>query len=97
MRSTRRVRPLTTIAWRMGHIAVGVFGMRTAAHFDGPVMDDGTVDWPTTADGGLALLDAQHAAWTSHVRASMTTGCGSRAGPPRGRKPSGRSPHWCCT
>src|SRR6516225_5044510 len=25
--------PLTTIAWRMGHMAIGVFGARAANHF----------------------------------------------------------------
>jgi hypothetical protein len=27
--------PLTTIAWRLAHVIVGVFGMRNAAHFGG--------------------------------------------------------------
>ncbi len=25
--------PVTTIAWRMAHVSVGVFGMRAASHF----------------------------------------------------------------
>src|SRR3984885_15723066 len=28
--------PVTTIAWRLAHIIVGVFGSRNASHFDGP-------------------------------------------------------------
>src|SRR4051794_27161378 len=28
--------PVTTIAWRLAHIIIGVFGMRTASHFGGP-------------------------------------------------------------
>ncbi|MBO0776643.1 MAG: DinB family protein, partial [Actinobacteria bacterium] len=28
--------PVTTIAWRLAHVIVGVFGMRSAAHFGGP-------------------------------------------------------------
>jgi DinB superfamily len=28
--------PVTTIAWRLGHIIVGVLGMRVASHFGGP-------------------------------------------------------------
>jgi hypothetical protein len=31
--------PVTTIAWRLGHVIVGVFGARNAAHFGGPRMD----------------------------------------------------------
>jgi len=32
--------PVTTIAWRLGHIIVGVFGMRNASHFGGPPKSD---------------------------------------------------------
>ena len=28
--------PVTTIAWRIGHLVVGVFGARNHAHFGGP-------------------------------------------------------------
>src|SRR5439155_21377212 len=31
--------PVTTIAWRLGHLVVGVFGQRNAAHFGGPPCD----------------------------------------------------------
>jgi hypothetical protein len=31
--------PVTTVAWRLGHVIVGVFGARNAAHFGGPAMD----------------------------------------------------------
>src|SRR5688572_12184978 len=48
--------PVTTIAWRIGHITVGVLGMRNASHFDGPAMDYQSVDWPASADEALALL-----------------------------------------
>jgi hypothetical protein len=37
--------PVTTIAWRIGHLVVGVFGMRVAAHFGGPEMDDNYQAW----------------------------------------------------
>src|SRR5690242_2576824 len=29
--------PFTTIAWRLGHVVVGVLAMRNAAHFGAPV------------------------------------------------------------
>lgn len=31
--------PVTTIAWRLAHIIVGVFAMRNASHFGGPPAD----------------------------------------------------------
>ena len=31
--------PVTTIAWRFGHLIVGVLGMRVASHFAGPAVD----------------------------------------------------------
>src|SRR5689334_9707902 len=33
------VAPFTTIAWRLAHVIVGVFGMRNASHFGGPALD----------------------------------------------------------
>jgi hypothetical protein len=59
--------PLTTIAWRLGHVAVGVFGARNAAHFGGPPMDYLTAEWPPTADAGLALLDDVYEGWVAGV------------------------------
>lgn len=31
--------PVTTIAWRLAHLIVGVLGVRNAAHFGGPPTD----------------------------------------------------------
>jgi hypothetical protein len=59
--------PLTTIAWRLGHVAVGVFGARNAAHFGGPPMDYLTAEWPPTADAALALLDDVYEVWVAGV------------------------------
>ncbi|MCB0997763.1 MAG: DinB family protein [Acidimicrobiales bacterium] len=61
--------PLTTIAWRLGHVIVGIFGMRNAAHFGGPPMDYETVVWPGTAAEALAMLDAVYAGWIAGVAA----------------------------
>jgi hypothetical protein len=60
--------PVTTIAWRLGHIIVGVLGARNASHFGGPPMDYQSMDWPTTAKGALALLDDCHERWVAGVR-----------------------------
>jgi hypothetical protein len=77
--------PLTTIAWRMAHLSIGVFGMRAASHFGAPAVDYGTTDWPLTADGGLALLDHHYGLWSAGVRSLDADGlvrpCGSAEGP----------------
>jgi hypothetical protein len=60
--------PVTTIAWRLGHVIVGVFGARNAAHFGGPPVDYFTMDWPGDAASALALLDDAYARWVEGVR-----------------------------
>ena len=60
--------PVTTIAWRIGHVIVGIFGARNAAHFGGPPMDYFTVDWPGGAQSALAMLDDGYARWVKGVR-----------------------------
>ena len=69
--------PVTTIAWRLVHIAE-VFGARTANHFGdaNPTIRDrfsGTwwekLEMPSNADDALALVDEVHAAWADGVRA----------------------------
>lgn len=59
--------PVTTIAWRLGHVIVGVFGARNASHFGGPAMEYSSMDWPSTAEAALALLDDTYARWTKGV------------------------------
>lgn len=60
--------PVTTIAWRLGHIVVGIFGARAASHFRGPPMDYATYHWPSTAKDALAALDDTYASWVAGVR-----------------------------
>lgn len=59
--------PVTTIAWRLGHIIVGVLGMRVASHFGGPPVDYQTFEYAGTAAGALAQLDTAYAGWLSGV------------------------------
>jgi hypothetical protein len=76
--------PVTTIAWRMGHIAIGVFGERAANHFGhGDVSYDST-DWPLTAADGLDLLDHHHDAWLCGVRVLDAAGLARPCGPAEG-------------
>lgn len=77
--------PVTSIAWRIGHLLVGVFGARTAAHFTGPPVDYVSYEYPTTATEALTRLDAAYEAWVSGVRSLGEDGlarpCGQAEGP----------------
>jgi hypothetical protein len=77
--------PVTTIAWRLAHIVVGVFGTRVASHFGGPPIDYETHDYAGTAGEALDHLDAGYAAWMSGVRrlgaAGLEQPCGPAEGP----------------
>jgi hypothetical protein len=60
--------PLTTIAWRFGHLLVGVFGARNATYFGGPPVDYATYSYPGTADAAVAGLTDQVERWLAGVR-----------------------------
>ena len=77
--------PVTTIAWRLAHIIVGVLGARAQNHFDGPEADYQTFEYAGTADAALAQLDAAYAAWFDGVRSwgedDLAEPCGPSEGP----------------
>jgi hypothetical protein len=77
--------PVATIAWRLNHVIVGVFGARNASHFGGPPMDYLTFDYPGTATGALEALDAGRSLWSESVRrldsAALAASCGEAEGP----------------
>ena len=60
--------PVTSIAWRLAHVIVGVFAARNAGHFGGPPADYMSWEYAGTAAGALAQLDEQYAAWIAGVR-----------------------------
>ena len=60
--------PVTTIAWRLAHLIVGIFGSRVASHFDGPAIDYFSHDYAGDAKTALAQLDETYAAWIGGVR-----------------------------
>jgi hypothetical protein len=72
--------PVTTIAWRLGHVIVGVLGDRNARHFDGPAVSYQDFDYPGSADRALVLLDDFYARWLRGVREldteELTAACG---------------------
>ncbi len=77
--------PVTTIAWRLAHLQVGVFGMRVASHFGGTPVDYQDYDYPGDAATALARLDAIYQQWLAGVRsldpAGMARPCGQAEGP----------------
>lgn len=75
--------PLTTIAWRVGHLC-DVLGERAANHFDGPPVSYQETDWPLDAAGGLDLLDRCYDAWMTGVRALDADGLAAPCGPAEG-------------
>ena len=77
--------PVTTIAWRLGHILVGVLGTRNASHFGGPAVDYESFDYPGTADGALALLDEYYARWIDGVGSLGELGLEKPCGAAEGR------------
>ncbi|GAA1488821.1 DinB family protein [Brachybacterium sacelli] len=60
--------PLTTIAWRLGHIIVGVLGARSHSHFGGPPADYMTWSYAATAAEALEQFDAEYERWIAGVR-----------------------------
>ena len=76
--------PVTTIAWRLAHLIVGVFGMRAANHFDAAPMDYFSHEYAGTAAGAVAQLDASYGAWMSGLRSMSTERLWEPVGPAEG-------------
>ena len=77
--------PVTTIAWRLGHITVGCLAKRAADHFGSGGVSYETTEWPATAETTLARLDDAYRAWIEPVRSlgaeELAAPCGSAEGP----------------
>lgn len=76
--------PVTTIAWRLGHVIVGVLAMRVAGHFGGSAADYLTWEYAGTAEEALSQLDQQYAAWLAGVRTWGDDGLREPCGPAEG-------------
>ncbi|MGI8694470.1 MAG: DinB family protein [Geodermatophilaceae bacterium] len=76
--------PVTTIAWRIAHIIVGVFGQRSASHFGGPGMDYASFPYAGTAAEALAQLDEGYRRWSEGVRSLGEEGLSRPCGPAEG-------------
>jgi hypothetical protein len=75
--------PMTTIAWRLGHLAL-VFGERAANHFGSGGVSYATLDWPLSASGMRELVDHHHDAWVTGVRGLDADGLAAPCGPAEG-------------
>ncbi|WP_116245123.1 DinB family protein [Nocardiopsis sp. FIRDI 009] len=60
--------PVTTIAWRLGHIVVDVLETRVNWHFGDRTANPDTIDWPSGADNARARLHAAYRAWSDHLQ-----------------------------
>ncbi|MBB2989811.1 hypothetical protein FHR72_001274 [Mycolicibacterium iranicum] len=76
--------PVTTIAWRLAHVIVGVLAMRTHSHFGGPPADYGSWTYATDAETALRQLDDAYAGWMAGVRALDDTALAAPCGPAEG-------------
>lgn len=80
-----RPAPFTTIAWRLGHVVVGVLAMRNAGHFGAPATDYDSWEHAGTAADALEQLDRQLDVWRRGVAgldaASLAAPCGPAEGP----------------
>ena len=89
--------PVTTIAWRLGHVIVGVLGERNARYFDGPPVSYADFDYPGSAERVTRRCwTTFYARWIGGVRGLDPDAADlpvRRAGV-RGRH---RWPTWCCT
>src|SRR5690625_3441306 len=72
--------PMTTIAWRLGHVIVGVLAMRNASHFGREAVDYDSFEYASTAQGALAQLESEYAAWITGVESlgdeGLSRACG---------------------
>src|ERR1700721_2628184 len=84
--------PVTTIAWRLSHLAVGVFGLRVSHHFGDGSLTHENAERPLTAKEGVAYFAEQAVRWRSHIERLGADGLALRAGGgPVGRVVHGRA------
>ncbi|XVU29203.1 DinB family protein [Actinoplanes sp. CA-054009] len=62
--------PVTTIAWQLGHVIVGVLAMRNASHFGAPAAAYETWNYAGGAAEARHQLDEQLAVWLAGVSAA---------------------------
>ncbi|WP_063009890.1 DinB family protein [Nocardia kruczakiae] len=77
--------PFTTIAWRLGHVIVGVLAVRNASHFGRAATDYHSFEYAETAKGALAQLDSEYSTWLAGIGSlgedDLDRPCGAAEGP----------------
>jgi DinB superfamily len=77
--------PVTTIAWRMAHVAFHVLGFRTSTHFGDGSLTPATAQLPVTADEAVATLERHYRGWRDAVAgldgAALARAIGPAEGP----------------
>jgi len=76
--------PVTTIAWRLGHVIRSCLALRTASHFAGPPAEPETWMFAGSADEALAQLDTAYDAWHAGVESLGEEGLDRPVGPAEG-------------
>ncbi len=76
--------PLTTVAWRIGHVLVGCLAARSASHFGRAATDYESWTYAGCAREALAQLDEEYAVWCDGVRALGEEGLARPCGPAEG-------------
>jgi len=76
--------PVTTIAWRLAHVAGPVLGIRASSHFGDGSLTIETVPWLGSAAEALAFLDRSYAAWKAGVERMDEAGLARPVGPAEG-------------
>ena len=74
--------PVTTIAWRLSHLAVGVFGLRASHHFGDGSLTHENAERPLTAKEGVAYFKEQALQWRSHIERLDEEGLARPVGEP---------------
>jgi hypothetical protein len=72
--------PVTTIAWRLAHLIVGL-AETNGTHFGGPTAHVSSYAFAGTAEEALAQLDATYDAWLAGVRSLGEVGLARPQGP----------------
>jgi len=75
---------LTTIAWRLAHVVVGVLAARSHGHFAGPEASYQSWAYAGTAEEALAQLDREFARWTAGVHSLTDSDLARPCGPVEG-------------
>ena len=76
--------PLTTIAWQLGHVVVGVLAMRNASHFGRAATDYERWAYAGTAAEALRQLEDELCRWRDGVAAWGEDGLREPCGPGEG-------------